>query len=151
MGRLLVKVGDRVLTGQQLTASDHPMEVPVHASTSGIITAIEPHTVAHPSGLSETCIHIKPDGRDEWRPREPWPNFCDYDAVQLLDRLRTSGIAGLGGAGFPTYAKLSVAREKAEIVMVLDNGRSDSGPPSMPILPHPACLCFSMQERRELM
>ena len=117
-GRLLVNVGDRVLTGQQLTASDHPMEVPVHASTSGIITAIEPHTVAHPSGLAETCIHIKPDGKDEWRSREPWPNFHDYDAVQLLERIRSSGIAGLGGAGFPTYAKLSVAREKAEIVII---------------------------------
>jgi electron transport complex protein RnfC len=118
IGRLLVKVGDHVLTGQQLTASDHPMEVPVHASTSGIITSIELHTVAHPSGLSEPCIHIKPDGLDQWRDREPWPDFRRFDAVQLFDRIRQAGIAGLGGAGFPTYAKLSVAREKAEIVII---------------------------------
>ncbi|WP_024870686.1 electron transport complex subunit RsxC [Tolumonas lignilytica] len=118
VGRLLVKVGDRVLTGQQLTASDHPMEVPVHASTSGVITSIELHTVAHPSGLSEPCIHIKPDGLDEWRERKPWADFHQYDAVELFERIRQSGIAGLGGAGFPTYAKLSVAREKAEIVII---------------------------------
>ncbi|MDD2842408.1 MAG: electron transport complex subunit RsxC [Tolumonas sp.] len=118
IGRLLVKVGDHVLTGQQLTASDHPMEVPVHASSSGVITSIELHTVAHPSGLSEPCIHIKPDGLDQWREREPWPDFRRYDAIQLFDRIRQAGIAGLGGAGFPTYAKLSVAREKAEIVII---------------------------------
>lgn len=118
IGRLLVKVGDHVLTGQQLTASDHPMEVPVHASSSGVITSIELHTVAHPSGLSEPCIHIKPDGLDQWRGREPWPDFHRYDAIQLFDRIRQAGIAGLGGAGFPTYAKLSVAREKAEIVII---------------------------------
>ncbi len=118
IGRLLVKVGERVLAGQQLTASDHPMEVPVHASTSGVITAIELHTVAHPSGLSEPCIHIKPDGIDQWREREPWPDFRQYDAIQLFERIRQAGIAGLGGAGFPTYAKLSVAREKAEIVII---------------------------------
>nr|WP_321269793.1 electron transport complex subunit RsxC [uncultured Tolumonas sp.] len=118
IGRLLVKVGDHVLTGQQLTASDHPMEVPVHASSSGVITSIELHTVAHPSGLSEPCIHIKPDGLDQWREREPWPDFHRYDAVELFDRIRQAGIAGLGGAGFPTYAKLSVAREKAEIVII---------------------------------
>nr|WP_321238006.1 electron transport complex subunit RsxC [uncultured Tolumonas sp.] len=118
IGRLLVKVGDQVLTGQQLTASDHPMEVPVHASSSGVITSIELHTVAHPSGLSEPCIHIKPDGLDQWREREPWQDFRRYDAIQLFDRIRQAGIAGLGGAGFPTYAKLSVAREKAEIVII---------------------------------
>ncbi len=118
IGRLLVKAGDHVLTGQQLTASDHPMEVPVHASSSGVITSIELHTVAHPSGLSEPCIHIKPDGLDQWREREPWPDFHRYDAIQLFDRIRQAGIAGLGGAGFPTYAKLSVAREKAEIVII---------------------------------
>lgn len=118
IGRLLVKVGDHVLTGQQLTASDHPMEVPVHASSSGVITSIELHTVAHPSGLSEPCIHIKPDGLDQWRDRAPWPDFRRFDAVQLFDRIRQAGIAGLGGAGFPTYAKLSVAREKAEIVII---------------------------------
>jgi Na+-translocating ferredoxin:NAD+ oxidoreductase subunit C len=117
-GRLLVKVGDHVLTGQQLAASDHSMEVPVHASSSGIITSIELHTVAHPSGLSEPCIHIKPDGLDQWRERDPWSDFRRYDAVQLFERIRQAGIAGLGGAGFPTYAKLSVAREKAEIVII---------------------------------
>ncbi len=40
IGRLLVKAGDHVLTGQQLTARDHPMAVPVRASSSGVITSI---------------------------------------------------------------------------------------------------------------
>ena len=39
-GDLLVKVGDHVLKGQALTRSSNPMAVPIHAPTSGIISAI---------------------------------------------------------------------------------------------------------------
>lgn len=117
-GRLLVQVGDYVQKGQPLTQSFHPMEVPVHASTSGHIVAIEPHTVAHPSGLSEPCVHIKPDGLDTWRERTPWPDFQSRSAIELLERIQQSGIAGLGGAVFPTFAKLSAAREKVKVLIV---------------------------------
>lgn len=49
-GDIIVKSGDYVLKGQALTKGcDH--RIPVHATTSGTITAIEPHITAHPSGL----------------------------------------------------------------------------------------------------
>jgi electron transport complex protein RnfC len=117
-GRLLVQVGDYVQKGQALTQGFHPMEVPVHASTSGHIVAIEPHTVAHPSGLSELCVHIKPDGLDTWRERTPWPDFQNHSAMELLERIQQAGVAGLGGAVFPTFAKLSAAREKVKVLIV---------------------------------
>ncbi len=47
-GDLLVRVGDKVKKGQPLTRHDKGRFVPVHASTSGTITAIGHHTVAHP-------------------------------------------------------------------------------------------------------
>lgn len=117
-GRLLVQVGDYVQKGQALTQGFHPMEVPVHASTSGHIVAIEPHTVAHPSGLSELCVHIKPDGMDTWRERTPWPDYQNHSAMELLERIQQAGVAGLGGAVFPTFAKLSAAREKVKVLIV---------------------------------
>ena len=63
-GNLIVNVGDDVLKGQPLTKYDMSFMLPVHAPTSGKITAIEPRTTAHPSGLSELCVVIKPDHQE---------------------------------------------------------------------------------------
>jgi electron transport complex protein RnfC len=115
---VIVKPGDRVLTGQPLTRPESRMQVPIHAPTSGIISSIEPHTVAHPSGLSELCIHLQPDGLDEWRERFPLPDYQSLTPLELVGRIHEAGIAGLGGAGFPTDVKLATGREKVEILII---------------------------------
>lgn len=104
-GELRVSTGERVLKGQPLTVG-RGRTVPVHAPTSGIITAIAPHTTAHPSGLAELCVHITPDGEDRWREQQPWADYQKLDKTALLARIHQAGIAGLGGAGFPTASKL---------------------------------------------
>ncbi|HEG0619100.1 TPA: electron transport complex subunit RsxC [Yersinia enterocolitica] len=104
-GELHVSTGERVLKGQPLTVG-RGRTVPVHAPTSGVITAIAPHTTAHPSGLAELCVHITPDGEDRWREQQPWADYSLRDKTALLERIHQAGIAGLGGAGFPTASKL---------------------------------------------
>ncbi|EPP7669164.1 electron transport complex subunit RsxC, partial [Yersinia enterocolitica] len=104
-GELRVSTGERVLKGQPLTVG-RGRTVPVHAPTSGVITAIAPHTTAHPSGLAELCVHITPDGEDRWREQQPWADYSLRDKTALLERIHQAGIAGLGGAGFPTASKL---------------------------------------------
>ncbi len=115
---VMVRPGDRVLTGQPLTLPESRMQVPIHAPTSGVISSIAPHTVAHPSGLSELCIHIQPDGLDEWRERFPWPDYRDRSSLDLIRRIHEAGIVGLGGAGYPTDVKLATGREKVEILII---------------------------------
>ncbi|NLS13923.1 electron transport complex subunit RsxC [Vibrio sp. SM6] len=117
-GRLLVTVGEHVLKGQPLTDSDAGFTVPIHAPTSGTVTAIEPHTVAHPSGLAEPCLILTPDGDDNWRERNPITNFRQHSASDLLDIIRLSGIAGMGGAGFPTAKKIQTGVARTEILIV---------------------------------
>ena len=104
-GELCVKSGDRVLKGQPLTTG-RGRTVPVHAPTSGVITAIEPHITAHPSGLKELCILISADGEDRWCERDVVTDYHQLDAAELNARIHQAGIAGLGGAGFPTASKL---------------------------------------------
>ncbi|WP_459177492.1 electron transport complex subunit RsxC [Ewingella americana] len=104
-GELCVKSGDRVLKGQPLTTG-RGRTVPVHAPTSGIITAIEPHITAHPSGLKELCVLIHADGEDRWVDRDVVTDYRQLDAAELNARIHQAGIAGLGGAGFPTASKL---------------------------------------------
>ncbi|QSX35445.1 electron transport complex subunit RsxC [Shewanella avicenniae] len=115
---LTVKVGERVLKGQPLTKSAGAMFVAAHAPTSGVVSAIAPHASNHASALPElTCI-IDADGEDQAL------QFQTADAKQLskeqiLGRIRDAGIAGMGGAMFPSHIKL---RPAAKIELLIING-----------------------------
>lgn len=107
----LVEVGDKVFKGQLIAASSSFISASVHASSSGMVVALEKHVIAHPSGISEDCIVIETDGRDEWHPSIgvlPNPNELDVD--ELRSRISEAGVVGLGGAVFPSAAKLKPAR-----------------------------------------
>ncbi|ADT87709.1 electron transport complex subunit RsxC [Vibrio furnissii] len=117
-GDLLVQVGDNVLKGQPLTSFSTTFMLPVHAPTSGVVSAIEPRTVAHPSGLSELCVVITPDGKDQWCERHPVADYTQTQPEELIDIIRNAGIAGLGGAGFPTAKKIQSGLSRVEIFIV---------------------------------
>ncbi|GFK54362.1 electron transport complex subunit RsxC [Vibrio cholerae] len=117
-GDLLVKVGDRVLKGQPLTQYTSTFMLPIHAPTSGVISAIEPRTVAHPSGLSELCIVLTPDQQEEWFELQPQPDFRQLSPETLLELIRQAGISGMGGAGFPTAKKLQSGLSRTEILII---------------------------------
>lgn len=103
-GKLLVKAGDLVLKGQALTAADNAMAIPVHAPTSGKVLAIEAYPSAHPSALPEPTLVLEPDGLEQWRPRHAL-DYLHTERAHLLARIQQAGIAGMGGAGFPTHIK----------------------------------------------
>ncbi|MEC9167992.1 MAG: electron transport complex subunit RsxC, partial [Pseudomonadota bacterium] len=109
-GICCVEVGDSVLKGQILSQSSSPFSVPVHAPTSGEVVAIAPHVVAHPSGLTEMCISIRPDGKDTWCDVSPIANYSDIDKNKLIEAICQAGISGMGGAGFPTHIKTSTSK-----------------------------------------
>ncbi|HFQ5288822.1 TPA: electron transport complex subunit RsxC [Vibrio vulnificus] len=117
-GNILVNVGDHVLKGQLLTQSNAGFTLPIHASTSGTITAIETRTVAHPSGLSEMCVVITPDGQDTWCEKQPVIDYSQQSSDYLLDVIRMAGISGMGGAGFPTAKKIQSGLGRTEILIV---------------------------------
>ncbi|MDY5189003.1 MAG: electron transport complex subunit RsxC [Succinivibrio sp.] len=112
-GEILVNVGDHVKRGQPLTVASGRY-VPVHASTSGTISAISKEVLPHPSGYTDLCISIKPDGLDESEPYNPISNWESVDNNTLLERIRSYGIEGLGGAVFQTEAKLRSALDDAK-------------------------------------
>lgn len=114
---LQVNVGDKVLKGQALTKSTHPMAVPIHAPTSGTISAIKNAVIAHPSGLSELCLFITPDGEDTWRKRQICTDVTKLTVNNLIDKISSAGISGMGGAGFPTQVKVST-RDKIKFLII---------------------------------
>ena len=117
-GNLLVKVGEKVLKGQALTKGDNLRELPIHSPTSGTVVAIAPYIAAHPSGLSEPAIHILADGEDKWCERQPIEDFLIYSTEQLIEKIYQAGIAGLGGAVFPTAAKIHSAEKQVKLLII---------------------------------
>ncbi|MBB1303469.1 electron transport complex subunit RsxC [Pseudoalteromonas sp. SR44-8] len=104
-GQLIVERGQQVLKGQALTKPVANWSVPIHAPTSGTITDICQMPSAHPSALPELCVIIEPDGQDSWCALAPVTTPSQLSHEQLIDIIHDRGIAGMGGAGFPTYIK----------------------------------------------
>ncbi|WP_322853388.1 electron transport complex subunit RsxC [Marinobacter sp. X15-166B] len=123
--KALVAVGDRVLKGSCLAeAADH-LAVPVHAPTSGTVEAISLQPVPHPSGMTDWCITLRPDGLDTWGERTPTADYKSLDRGQLLELIRHAGIAGMGGAGFPTHVKLHPLRERKVDTLILNGAECE--------------------------
>ncbi|WP_318388204.1 electron transport complex subunit RsxC [Enterobacter sp.] len=116
-GELCVSVGDHVLRGQPLTRGRGRM-LPVHAPTSGTVVAIAPHSTAHPSALAELSVIIDADGDDRWTERDGWSDFRARSREELITRIHQFGVAGLGGAGFPTGNKLLGGGDKIETLII---------------------------------
>ena len=102
-----VKVGDKVLTGQVIAKTEDHFCVPIHASISGEVVSIAEQTIPHKSGLKSKCITIESDGKDQWAKHIGCgSDFLHCDQATMIEYIQSSGIVGLGGAGFPAHAKL---------------------------------------------
>lgn len=104
----VVSVGEYVRVGQLIAKEDGRFSSPVHATVSGTVVEIAPMMRA--SGKEVLAIRIENDGKMEIDPsvKAPVINNCD----EFLQAVRESGAVGLGGAAFPTWAKLNEMRNE---------------------------------------
>ena len=99
----LVQVGDRVLRGQKI-GDGEGLCVPVHASVSGTVVAIEPRP--HTSGRLVNAIVIDNDFQDDTIAVKGNEQPLDQlDSDEILHAIREAGIVGMGGAAFPGNVK----------------------------------------------
>ncbi len=120
----VVKPGDRVLKGQLIGRPEGYISIGVHAPTSGRVVEVAPHPVPHPSGLLDPCILIESDGNDEAADMPPLP-WRDMDPSALRNRLRDMGLAGLGGAVFPTFIKLNPGPSGQMPILILNGAECE--------------------------
>lgn len=102
-----VRAGQEVVRGEPIAAAAGFLSVPIHAPATGVVTAIGLAPDAR-GGKSE-AIFLRPYPGDDQRVR--YGAARDIDALDrdaLITAIQDSGMVGLGGAGFPTHAKLSV-------------------------------------------
>jgi electron transport complex protein RnfC len=108
----IVEVGEPVFKGQVIAETNGYISAPVHASSSGVVAAIEDRPIPHASHIKETCVVIKTDGKDVWHPAvQAIPKPLSMPAAEIRQRVRDAGIVGLGGAVFPSAVKLKPTRD----------------------------------------
>lgn len=112
----LVAVGDEVKVGQRIGFTDHPMSVPIHASVSGKVTAIE--EMVTPQGTVTKAVVITADKLQEKDPSIAPPVITDH--ASFVEAVRNSGLVGLGGASFPTFIKLNPKDMSAVTTLVVN-------------------------------
>lgn len=106
-----VSVGERVQAGQILACAIGAISANIHAPATGVIRAIEPRAIAHVSGLTAPSIVLEVDDyANDTAPLAPITNWHTQDPQVLRERIAQAGIVGMGGAGFPTAAKLNTGK-----------------------------------------
>ena len=114
----LVKKGDIVTMGQKI-GDNQGLCVPVHASVSGKVKAVEmrPHT----NGMTMQSVVIENDHQDTLCPDIKPRTQAEVDALtpeDLMGIIREAGIVGMGGASFPTHVKLSSGIGKVDTIII---------------------------------
>ncbi len=115
----IVKKGDKVLVGQKIAEAAGGVSSPVYATVSGTVKAIEPRRVV--TGDKVMSIVVENDGiyeEVEWPVVKPLEELTGEEIIHLI---KEAGIVGMGGAGFPTFIKLS-PNEPEKIEYVIVNG-----------------------------
>ncbi len=105
-GKPIVKKGEEVLVGQPVTEAGGFVSVPAHATISGVVKSVGPYP--NPIGKQVETITIEGDGEDRWfegvREDEGWDTV---GPDEIRARVSSAGLAGMGGAAFPTHVKLN--------------------------------------------
>lgn len=119
----IVQIGDEVKMGQKIGEPQGFVSVPVHASVSGKVIAIEERS--H-TGLGKCLsVVIANDGLDTVSESVVAKNPDKMTAKELLDAIKEAGIVGMGGATFPTHIKLSPPEGKKADCVILNGAECE--------------------------
>ena len=115
----VVAVGDEVLMGQMIAEANGFVSSPIFASVSGRVTAIELRRTATGDMVNSIVIE-----NDEMYTETRFAGVDDISTLskeEIIDRIKNTGVVGMGGAGFPTHVKLS-PKEPDKIEYIICNG-----------------------------
>lgn len=116
----VVKRGDKVKVGTLIGRSVGFVSANIHSSVSGSVFKLD--KVLDASGYKRDAVIIKVDG-DEWEESidtsDTLIKECNLSSKEIIDKVATAGIVGMGGATFPTHIKLTPPPgTKAEVLII---------------------------------
>ena len=121
--KAVVAKGDKVKVGTLIAEAGGFVSAPVYSSVSGIVAKID--TIIDATGYQKPVIIINVEG-DEWEESidrsdklETLADHPELTPEEIVERIKTAGVTGMGGAGFPTFIKLCPPPgAKAECVII---------------------------------
>ena len=119
----VVAKGDKVKVGTLLAQAGGFVSAPCYSSVSGTVLKID--TAIDATGYRKPVIIIKVEG-DEWEETidrsdklERLEDHPELTPEEIIERVKKAGVTGMGGAGFPTFIKLTPPpTAKAECVII---------------------------------
>ncbi len=119
-----VKKGDEVKVGQVIGEAQGFMSVPVHASVSGTVLAVEP--IPYLTEAPSTAVTIQNDFKDEWVELHPLGDVEHVDPALVVPAIQNAGICGMGGACFPTHVKLSLKPDQSCDTIIVNGAECET-------------------------
>lgn len=120
----LVKAGDLVKIGDRLSEPKGFVSVPVHASVSGKVVKVT--EMPHPLGKKVLSVIIQNDGEDALSDTiQPNEMYMNLSPDEMKKKIQMAGIAGMGGATFPTHVKLSPPAEKPIDTLIINGAECE--------------------------
>lgn len=114
----IVKKGDYVLQGQKIAEATGFVSAPIYATVSGTVKAVEPRRVVTSNEVMSIVIE-----NDDLYKEVDYPDRKPYEEMtseEIINIVKEAGVVGMGGAGFPTFIKLS-PKEPEKIDYVIAN------------------------------
>ncbi len=121
--RPCVAPGDPVKLGQRIAEPVGPLGLPVHASVSGQVVAVEERQQLR--AAPELCVVIQTDMLDEWVPLTPVGGADTAEPEQIILAVKEAGICGMGGASIPTHEKMQVPPDKRVDTVILNGAECE--------------------------
>jgi electron transport complex protein RnfC len=118
--RPIVRVGQEVVRGQPIARTDDWLSVPHHAPLTGVVEFIGLRPGARGPWIESIVIRAHPGATQD----DLWGQPRDMSAAtgeDILQAIWDTGMVGLGGAAFPTHAKLTVPKQ-AKVHTLVVNG-----------------------------
>ena len=119
----VVQKGDKVKVGTLIAEAGGFVSAPIYSSVSGTVFKID--TAVDATGYRKPAIIINVEG-DEWEDSidrsdklETLSDHPELTPEEIIERVKVAGVTGMGGAGFPTFIKLTPPpTAKAECVII---------------------------------
>ncbi len=114
----VVRPGQEVLRGELIARADGFVSAPIHAPATGVVKSIELKPTARGSLTKSIVIEVQRGDPQEVMVGTPH-DIDNMDHNELVEAVQQTGLAGLGGAAFPSHVKLKKDNTRnAEILLV---------------------------------